>query len=127
MYGAPVWTQLGTSPRGRGVKNRKQRLSEGSKVFASMGSWAAMANGVGQPCDHLNLDGGKDLPSTDSPTPHRKPARKPSASKSGPRGCDLHNPLTDYHPAPRGYQSRRRCRRGRTQSENYEQGANIAV
>ena len=40
MDGAPVWTQLGTSPRGRGVKNRKQRLSEGSKVFASMGSWA---------------------------------------------------------------------------------------
>jgi hypothetical protein len=40
MDGAPVWTQLGTSPRGREVKNREQRLSEGSKVFAIMGSWA---------------------------------------------------------------------------------------
>jgi hypothetical protein len=40
MDGAPVWTQLGTSPRGREVNNREQRLSEGSKVFAIMGSWA---------------------------------------------------------------------------------------
>ena len=34
---------------------------------------------------------------TSVPKPRRKPARKPSASKSGPRGRDLHNPLTDIN------------------------------
>ena len=32
---------------------------------------------------------------TASPKPRRKPAHKPSVSKSGPRDRDLHNPLTD--------------------------------
>ena len=127
MYGAPMWTQLGTSPRGRGVKNRKQRLSEGSKVFASMGSWAAMANGVGQPCDHLNLDGGKDLPSTDSKKPHRKPARKPSASKSGPRGCDPHNPLTDITRRLEVIRAVAVTAEVELRAQNCEQGANIAM
>ena len=86
-----------------------------------------MANGVGQPCDHLNLDGGKDLPSTDSPKPHRKPARKPSASNSGPRGCDLHKPLTDITRRHEVIRAVAVAAEVALRAENYEQGANIAV
>jgi hypothetical protein len=83
--------------------------------------------GVGQPCDHRNLDGGKDLPSTDSPKPHGKPARKPSASKSGPRGRDLHNPLTDITRRLEVMSAVAVTAEVALRAQNCEQGADIAL
>jgi len=48
--------------------------------------------GVGQPCDHRNLDGGQDLPRTD--TEGREPrmrslsaSRGPSRTRGSPKAC----------------------------------------